>query len=70
MITSDHGGSGTVHGEYEDLHIRIPFYIRGEGIKENYQFKHEVRTMTKLPDAVKHHINVLITLSLVLILKC
>ena len=49
MITSDHGGSGLDHGKYEDLDIGIPFYIRGEGIKENYQLKHEVRTMTKSP---------------------
>ena len=42
---------GTSHGKYEDSDITIPFFIRGPGIKENYELKLPVHSVDIVPTA-------------------
>ena len=45
ILTSDHGGNknGTNHGSQNDDCLLIPLFLRGPGIKKNYQLQRDVR---------------------------
>ena len=53
VVTSDHGGKGTGHGEFRDDDIIVPMFIKGPGIKVNYEMKYEVRNIDVIPTILK-----------------
>ena len=45
VLTTDHGGHSRTHGTHRDDDLIIPMFIRGPGIKKNYEMEHEVRNI-------------------------
>ena len=45
VLTTDHGGHRFSHGTQQDADWIVPMFIRGPGIKKNYEMEHEVRNI-------------------------
>jgi predicted AlkP superfamily pyrophosphatase or phosphodiesterase len=51
IITADHGVQPQTkwHGEWNDINIHIPWFIKGPNIKKNYQIKSKIKNADTAP---------------------
>ncbi len=57
LLSTDHGGLGTAHGGQRDTDLIIPMFIKGPGIKVNYEFTEEIRNMDMVP-TIAHYMGI------------
>ena len=49
LLTTDHAGVDQGHRTNVDDVLETPVFVRGPGVKKNYQFKYEVKSIHYAP---------------------